>query len=611
MATKFQDKTLSILPVIGIISYLALFSHSSLYVPYALSLLVVILLPKRVNIRLTVADKAIILFLGYVILRCSFQICTTPVKSLCDISSYTLLCVIYLVLVHYVRGELYKYPLGRCIQIIALVFVIWSTLNFLLLKYESAISGFCSVYHLRYLNKPWGYINNGYIIIAVSLFTMSFATKGVTTKSLSLLTICVLISFSKGAIVAYAMFLISLWVTRRISYTHILTIFAVTVSFYILFRADFSSFVKDAVSYTDSGSFRWRTTDVMYPRQFWESIFGYGIGSYSFCKEIYDAGTFTITAPNIASMIWTELGLVGCVIFVCMLIAVLSSGKQTCNKDLIISYIIFVMVKECTQGIMLAYFNIMATFIITTGILLRSGTSQKINAIAIPKPFAIYTVSMGIVIMLIKSCYQRHIEELPFEQKISHISEHNPEDLYPVIISSVSSAPTNGAVTDRLLRNNPYISLVNAKTSYSSGDTIEAVQLLHEAVLRMPSLLHSDFLNEMLKDDPVIAESLRVKLISESNLKTSDPKDTAKYGYILSYYDIPEGKLFLWQAIKKNPSLSTPWLLLGDLQKYSFLNYSGHTMSSPSTNHFQEYDLYECLCRYYAIKVKVWYGFDL
>lgn len=231
MFQLLQNKALPILLVVGIIAYIALFNQTSLYISYSFSLALVLLLPRRIYLQLTAADKAVFLFLGSVVIRCICQIHTTPIKSYNIIYSYILLYVIYFIVIYYSREKTYKHLLDKYLQIITLIFVIWCIINFLLLKYESIICGFDSIYHLRHLNRPWGFINNGYTLIAVSLFTMSYAARRITHKSLLLLTLCVLISFSKGAIVAYSLFVISLLVVHRIRYTHILTVLAVMILF--------------------------------------------------------------------------------------------------------------------------------------------------------------------------------------------------------------------------------------------------------------------------------------------------------------------------------------------------------------------------------------------
>ena len=68
---------------------------------------------------------------------------------------------------------------------------------------------------------------------------------------------------------------------------------------------------------------------------------------------------------------------------------------------------------------------------------------------------------------------------------------------------------------------------------------------------------------------------------------------------------------WLQLAVNRMPSLSTPWLLLGDTHKFNFLTSVGATSYSTTctTDLFAEFDLVNKLHNEYSCRFVHWYGY--
>lgn len=104
-----------------------------------------------------------------------------------------------------------------------------------------------------------------------------------------------------------------------------------------------------------------------------------------------------------------------------------------------------------------------------------------------------------------------------------------------------------------------------SKSLYSSGDTMQAVSQIVEAVMLMPRLIGVDYVASVMESNPSLVDSLHSRL-RVVDVAAALPDDLARCGYVA--YSLGKERMaeqYLSAALDRQPSYSTPWLLLAEL----------------------------------------------
>lgn len=101
-------------------------------------------------------------------------------------------------------------------------------------------------------------------------------------------------------------------------------------------------------------------------------------------------------------------------------------------------------------------------------------------------------------------------------------------------------------------------------------------------------------------------------MLNKIHKRPDDPVTSAKYGYLLYYMGHKEkSKAYLNYAVDRLPNLSTPWLLLGDDEKYRLLTDGAYSMRRKKSNDEDTHiTLMELFSRLYNDRFRTCYGQD-
>ena len=610
MYSNIRLNNLYVIAITFIISFVSLVQIKYILVIYCLAL-PCIYLSKLNKYHLSYTHITFLLFTTYIIARTICNISITPIKSLDIIAKVSVMNIVFSLASICFQNTSNKRRFSNIVYVITIIFLLWCTISFVILKWDASSHGFNDIYHLRFLNRPWGYINNGYIIVAISLYVITIYHKRHNYGLLSLLTLCTLMSFSKGTYIAYIIFLVCLCLTKTLNtYRVIFTVFAITCIFYFIMTDELNSLVENMYTYTSSGSYHWRTNSLSFNRNIFSLLFGSGITSSSLYMESYESNTFTITSPNLFLQIFIELGIVGCILFFIMILSIIINYKRTVTNSILISYLSFILIKESCQGILMSYYYILFVFSITISFLDSSKKEISQSFYSSIKYLFISTALIGIS-SIVCGFIQFHLNSTRPQYSIENWDINKP-DKYPIIIGVIQGViPTYKIICDSMLIQNPYICIYRGIEFYNDNNYPEALDLISYSTLNQPSFLHSSILNKILSKDVTFANALRERLILKGVPTDNNPITMSKYGYILKYYDIPEANYWLQLAVNRMPSLSTPWLLLGDTHKFNFLTSVGATSYSTTctTDLFAEFDLVNKLHNEYSCRFVHWYGY--
>ena len=266
MYSNIRLNNLYVIAITFIISFVSLVQIKYILVIYCLAL-PCIYLSKLNKYHLSYTHITFLLFTTYIIARTICNISITPIKSLDIIAKVSVMNIVFSLASICFQNTSNKRRFSNIVYVITIIFLLWCTISFVILKWDASSHGFNDIYHLRFLNRPWGYINNGYIIVAISLYVITIYHKRHNYGLLSLLTLCTLMSFSKGTYIAYIIFLVCLCLTKTLNtYRVIFTVFAITCIFYFIMTDELNSLVENMYTYTSSGSYHWRTNSLSFNR---------------------------------------------------------------------------------------------------------------------------------------------------------------------------------------------------------------------------------------------------------------------------------------------------------------------------------------------------------
>lgn len=152
-----------------------------------------------------------------------------------------------------------------------------------------------------------------------------------------------------------------------------------------------------------------------------------------------------------------------------------------------------------------------------------------------------------------------------------------------------------------------------AETLRQMGMKEQTVECLVKAVMEVPVLLHSESMRKIKVNSPDIYQYMCANIIRQGSMKMT-AKECARYGYVLNALgQLRKAAPYLRKAVMELPSLSVPWRLLGDSEKYELLSKGAFRGSSDKkkqqeNRRLSDYDLLEIG---YKLKFSGWYGREL
>ncbi len=220
------------------------------------------------------------------------------------------------------------------------------------------------------------------------------------------------------------------------------------------------------------------------------------------------------------------------------------------------------------------------------------------------------------------ACFQRTKERKYFhraEQALNKACQLQPDDvqllfLKACLYSEGKERNKAKAIMENLVASHPknsLYSLILSEIYYADGKKRASLDLLFHSVLYTPSILGMRFVRELMQADSSFYFSLCHKLSEHILNEPQAPADLARMGYIAHWLNRQEiAKKYLEKAVAILPNLATPWLLLGENEKYDLLSQGAfrkitddrHPVKLPDRT---KNDLLKWI---YQAKFKMWYG---
>lgn len=161
---------------------------------------------------------------------------------------------------------------------------------------------------------------------------------------------------------------------------------------------------------------------------------------------------------------------------------------------------------------------------------------------------------------------------------------------------------------------------------YKNGKKAAAAITLSKALWLKPRLLHTNEMKELFATDSIMKNNITNRLTPQLAEQENTPDAYARYGYLTYYLEKKEKAYsFLKKALDKQPNLSTPWLLIGNIyketgnekeaelcfKKYNLLINGAFSNQKYKPQKEQVYAEYKLLFEEYAKKFPNWYGCKL
>lgn len=243
-----------------------------------------------------------------------------------------------------------------------IVALLLSIVSFFVFRSSVFAAGFDDIYHFRALYRPLGYICNGWAEIGIVLFGLSLLHRKFMMPVGFVSAFAVLLTFSRGAYVAMALFAVYFMLSvrnngLRLRFLGILASALVVVA--VLCPQELHTVVSGNVTQSQRQSTEWRINSTKQVVNVIKEapLIGHGNGNYSMATDkscVYDnTGLFTTLAPNVIIFLMVEKGIIGMSLWgVIVLMSFVRLFKHRSNYGYAVVGCTFIalFVKEMTQA---------------------------------------------------------------------------------------------------------------------------------------------------------------------------------------------------------------------------------------------------------------------
>lgn len=609
--------------------------------------------------RWTVIDKCIVGITLFDICSCFYSI--TLLNAYYTANFSILMLVIYCLQRSIFVSKKHAEAIITGYAMVGAIAIVLAVMTFII--YHNAVmeAGYEETYSCRFMYRPLGYINNVWAEIAVAMLGLSCLAKRFKAPLMCLAATGVLMTFSRGAYISAALFLIliSLIVRKRQLFMRIVMATIVAVSTVAVFDAK-SMVTTLRINGNDmqrnSNEWRYSKTLASIEAVKLRPLFGYGSGSYTLVTDENvksdDQNTFTDMAPNLPIKLLVEKGLVGTSLYLllafCMTLIIWKHrhDTQTCIAGCTLAAL---AVKELTQATLMEIYSLMFLVYSFLAYIQRDDQGKEERACDARSTTIVTMVLLSIwitfyvvmditkclheketghlmnAIQLMKSATTNNKDIIRAEEELKYALQQHPQDkrirfmlAYMQIKKRQYEEATN--TMEWLLKGNPDYGLYQftaAYTLYKRNIKPQALDKMATAICNMPQLIRTRELKEIMTKDRLFDAKLKETVLKRVKLHDA-PVSTitkAKYGYILhNWGNKREARILLTEAITEMPNLPVTWLLLGDKKKYDLLNGRALKVGKQQAERNDcndETDIMEILYSSYRPRFQTWYLTDL
>lgn len=532
--------------------------------------------------------------------------------------------------------------------------------------YHDAVvrAGFHDTYHFRFMYRPLGYINNMWAEITIVILGVSCLLAGkFRIPMMCMAFVAVLLTFSRGAYISAMVFVvISLLLVRKKRFVTdtLLSLAVAMVAVGAFCKSDMMTTMRMNATTSQQKSVEWRVNKTIASADLIKArpLLGYGNGSYTLVADrtamSEDQNTFTNMAPNIAVLLLVENGVVGTVPYILLAMWVLyTMWRHRRNMRISIAgcTLVALTVKDMTQATMSQTGVLLFVACSLLALMHNAGSEETPAYVASRRTAgaeAIMFMALMVVYGVVATTNHLHDKELSatvkgMEAVGRYVKTHDKGDIQTAcheLATASAQHPYDKSIAflsayakmlygdnkhamdivDKLLEQRKEYGLylfMKGCLLYNNGMEQQARATMCRAICNMPRLMHSKELANIAVRDSTFYQALKTDVMTVTGhcCKVTSPIKKANYGYILHYWGHRDKAIpLLTDAVGNMPGLQTPWMLLGEKEKYRLLrdgvlnndNKTASTGNTPLTT-----DMLELMLASYLPKFETWYCAEL
>ena len=458
----------------------------------------------------------------------------SPFYSICRVPAIDTACGSFLVWAAYVLlrrlfddGHLAAVLING-LGLVGIVAMVVAVVTFVLCSNKARNVGFDDIYMVRYLYRPLGFPNNCWAEIALLMTGVGCLCKRFRGIIVYLSVLSLLLTFSRGAYVSLAILALVLMFFlkpfKKFKGIFIGMLFAM-LTVVVIYPKEMITTVSMTKTLSQRNSLDWRknTTDNAI-KEFWQRpAAGFGNNAFPLVADVEShGGAFTVTAPNLPSLVLVEKGLIGSVMWLSLIafVAILFF-KNKKDSGVIISgaALLALLAKELSQSVM-AYVPVVE--LLAVFLLAYMQRVQYICAGPVSRIAGILVVICAFP-CLSKRCWADCVRDNDSKLLAEAISSISNDEI-PAAIERLEAIEgirrydryANFVLSELYFQTGQYDKLysvvsdnmggfgmwLKGRALYSEGRKQEAVCFLSDAIIQMPSLITTaDF--EFIKSEDV------------------------------------------------------------------------------------------------------------
>ena len=581
--------------------------------------------------RWTVLDMCIGLITLYDLFSCLYAECPLPAIRVSLYSLYAL--VAYFVF----RRILSWQPAERIVRsgsdVLTGIALVLAVLSFFVFRKSVLEVGFEDTYHFRFLFRPLGYVTNVWSeILLLILGWACLSCRRYASVFIFLTFTAIFLSFSRGAYVASGIYLVgSLLVMHKADKLRIvLSALAALVLVVVCCPKE----VQTTLAMNRTASQRQSTESrVQGTSAAWTAfkvcpLVGYGNGNYTYALDTAtgqdSTKSFTSMPPNTLARMLVEKGIVGTSLYVLFLLAVvcvLWQQRKRRESRIIGCTLLALFAKDMSQS---AWGEIPFLMLVVYLLLAYLQKEEEEKPERIPLSASSYTIAgfslvavlawnVPVVLRMVdptgtyleqrdyREAWMKHPDDaqLCYLYASRTLLKENPEEADSMLRKLTMDFP----------RNSLYLRAY-AGRCYTKGDKETACRMMAEAICYTPRLLDDEWMHGWKRSDSLFHVRVVRKALEKKPGNEASASDYARYGYAVHWIgDTLTASTYLKRAVRLLPNLATPYLLLGEYDKYKLLMYGAFhadvkRASLPDLPPVNEDYL---LKKQVAVKIRNWY----
>ena len=475
--------------------------------------------------------------------------------------------------------------------------VILAILSFFVFRSSVLRVGFEDTYHFRFLFRPLGYITN--VWSEILLLILGWVCLSLRRYAMVLVTLtftAIFLSFSRGAYIASGIFLIgSMAVMRkadkfRVLFAALIALVLVTVCCPKEFRTTLT--MNSTLSQQHSTESRVQGTEAAWTVFKEQQLDGYGNGNYMYALDTAtgqdSTKPFTSMAPNTLARLLVEKGIAGMSLYAILFLAVVRvvwQRRKRRESRIIGCTLLALLTKDMSQSaweeipflmlmtyLLLAYLQreeeeelkripFSASNYVVAGLALTAVLGWNVPAVLqVVEPTETYLERKDY-----RKAWMRHPKDVQLYYLYASriLLKENPIEADSVLRKLATDFP----------RNSLYLRAY-AGRCYANGNKETACRMMAEAIRYTPRLLDDEWMHCWKQTDSIFHANVVQKALEDKPLDGASALDYARYGYVAHWAgDTLTANTYLREAVRILPNLTTPYLLLGEYEKYKLLMY--------------------------------------